>query len=789
MLCRVRARYAVRIPCRIRAAIAAPRSAPGARLRFLASSVQPLDPPVELASATIDCDPVASSHLSCDVDTSTADESEPGIGNVASVSHAGQTERHRSTQPLNSQQNEAKKKKKTDAEIEDFFSRLMPLLDEVRFRRLCSTTATLADNMKAPKSRPFKLLKKAFLARVEKLLRGNVSQVPDINEFVDEFTVERLEHYRVERGRAMIRELSGGPDASSADSVFDHYPGHQAPLVPVSESISDFASRVCKSVTEKQLLLIIRRVKTLESARQKRVEAGQHPFSYTDCLKFLQSIWSILETEELRTGLMPAFQTFAEQIEEQHFDSYLPHSLVNRKGKIPKWEVATPSGETVEQFCARVVRKLPESMYTLIARFIFKIQCRRAAREAEGLKLRESDLRLYLNQVRNALGDLKGEFFHGFHEFIPVLTVNMLEETRSAFEKDEVYRLVVFGDDGVECSDPCEASSILGESLPDDVDRRFMHKVFVDNLPADINANKLAASFSPFGGVVAVEFFKERAPKRALTTTTVSPPTLRKFKIEELVPQDDEPATDAASQFEIFDKLHTEDALHEEADGEANAEANPDDANDGAPGPSTISSGSRAHDDKGKRRRARMKPKPVPESHLYAAVYFDSAESARRAMQVSVRIFGVAIEDTLTTDARRNNVFRSCRSSLPPSALYVGNLPFDICGYAVENSLASLLRQQSIQGHGLQGCIQTDQFNIGRGSVIARFACHEDALRAYRALARKTLNGRPLRIGWIREREMQEIQQRSRRKSYIREKKNTLYSTERTDPARASLVA
>lgn len=68
------------------------------------------------------------------------------------------------------QQNEAKKKKKTDAEIEDFFSRLMPLLDEVRFRRLCSTTATLADNMKAPKSRPFKLLKKAFLARVEKLL-------------------------------------------------------------------------------------------------------------------------------------------------------------------------------------------------------------------------------------------------------------------------------------------------------------------------------------------------------------------------------------------------------------------------------------------------------------------------------------------------------------------------------------------------------------------------------------------------------------------------------------------
>lgn len=74
------------------------------------------------------------------------------------------------------------------------------------------------------------------------------------------------------------------------------------------------------------------------------------------------------------------------------------------RGKIPKWEVATPSGETVEQFCARVVRKLPESMYTLIARFIFKIQCRRAAREAEGLKLRESDLRLYLNQVRNALG-------------------------------------------------------------------------------------------------------------------------------------------------------------------------------------------------------------------------------------------------------------------------------------------------------------------------------------------------------------------------------------------------
>lgn len=179
--------------------------------------------------------------------------------------------------------------------------------------------------------------------------------MPDINEFVDEFTVERLEHYRVERGRAMIRELSGGPDASSADSVFDHYPGHQAPLVPVSESISDFASRVCKSVTEKQLLLIIRRVKTLESARQKRVEAGQHPFSYTDCLKFLQSIWSILgvcsqsahhplldltesavaETEELRTGLMPAFQTFAEQIEEQHFDSYLPHSLVNRKCVCP----------------------------------------------------------------------------------------------------------------------------------------------------------------------------------------------------------------------------------------------------------------------------------------------------------------------------------------------------------------------------------------------------------------------------------------------------------------------
>lgn len=39
-----------------------------------------------------------------------------------------------------------------------------------------------------------------------------------------------------------------------------------------------------------------------------------------------------------------------------------------------------------------------------------------------------------------------------------------------------------------------------------------------------------------------------------------------------------------------------------------------------------------------------MKPKPVPESHLYAAVYFDSAESARRALQVSVRIFGVAIE-------------------------------------------------------------------------------------------------------------------------------------------------
>lgn len=63
-------------------------------------------------------------------------------------------------------------------------------------------------------------------------------------------------------------------------------------------------------------------------------------------------------------------------------------------------------------------------------------------------------------------------------------------------------------------------------------------------------------------------------------------------------------------------------------------------------------------------------------------------------------------------------MFRSCRSSLPPSALYVGNLPFDICGYAVENSLASLLRQQSIQGHGLQGCIQTDQFNIGRGSPI-----------------------------------------------------------------------
>eukprot|EP00474_Spongospora_subterranea_P009921 CRZ10379.1 hypothetical protein [Spongospora subterranea] len=575
------------------------------------------------------------------------------------------------------------------------------------------------------------------MIEIEKIMGGVGGHhlIPTILHLYDRLTPDLLEKTREERDMVQIRH-----DIFQDQS--DPYP---------DDTMEQFLERLAEArLPQHAINPILKKTAWLHRQRCQRKTNGCLPITYQNGISYMIRIRHCLG-EFSSADLAFGFLKFIGELTPDHL--HLALQATDSGGWRRRSTTTTTTDEkeatpivqeSVEQFCLRIVKKLPESIYTGIARTIFASEQSRKARTAQGLQpFTPTDRTKYMNGLRSVLGRSMGDYCDGFRCFESVLTVQMLENARREFEQDEIYLLHT---ESRETTNP--ASGYLLKPA-----YKYSHKVMIENLPLHVTPVMIKEAFQNIGKVIALEIFKERAPKRSL------------------LPEPERPLITAP-------ELHQNDDDHEAKpvdDGTIPGDVDVFDVQESeVEFPETFASDLRTRN-----KKTKLKPTTVRDSHVYGALYFDSAESLSVALDPCIRVFGIAMMDTGVYDACLKTVWRECRTSLPPSALYVGNLPFDICGYTVEKSLFDLLQSGSPRTRPkIKSCIQTDTFNIGQGSVIAAFHNHNDALKAYRLLVKETLNGRPLRVGWISDAEIVAIERRQERTKTVRAKRDTTYTFE-----------